>query len=182
MIFCETYLLLQWSKVQFIRKLYFKISYNVLHGVYCFLSFLKKGQMCSVGAFRYCLKKLLNNQCQYLPNQCRGQQFSRVLIGSCNLLYPWIFTVLGTERKMACCFANVSEEEIEEVFFFYPSDLVSTKTTIPLRVGEEQWIYSSTLRTSIYIHHYSPPLRGIVVYYSLLHTLSSLHQTMMDQT
>ena len=26
--------------------------------------------------------------------------------------------------------------------FFYPSDLVNTKTTIPLRVGEEWWIYT----------------------------------------
>ena len=33
--------------------------------------------------------------------------------------------------------AKVSEEEIEEAFF-YPSDLVNTKTTIPLRVGEER--------------------------------------------
>ena len=62
---------------------------------------------------------------------------------------------------MARRFAKVSEEEIEEAFF-YPSDLVNTKTTIPLRVGEE---YTSTLRVSVYIHHYSPPLRGIVVYY-----------------
>ena len=65
---------------------------------------------------------------------------------------------------MARGFAKVSEEEIEEAFF-YPSDLVNTKTTIPFRVGEEQWIYTSTLRVSVYIHHYSPPLRGIVVYY-----------------
>ena len=65
---------------------------------------------------------------------------------------------------MARRFAKVSEEEIEELFF-YPSDLVNTKTTIPLRVGEERWIYTSTLRVSVYIHHYSPPLRGIVVYY-----------------
>ena len=65
---------------------------------------------------------------------------------------------------MARRFVKVSEEEIEEAFF-YPSDLVNTKTTIPLRVGEERWIYTSTLRVSVYIHHYSPPLRGIVVYY-----------------
>ena len=32
---------------------------------------------------------------------------------------------------MARRFAKVSEEEIEETFF-YPSDLVNTKTTIPL--------------------------------------------------
>ena len=56
---------------------------------------------------------------------------------------------------MARRFAKVLEEEIEEAFF-YPSDLVNTKTTIPLRVGEERWIY---------IHHYSPPIRGIIVYY-----------------
>ena len=65
---------------------------------------------------------------------------------------------------MARRFAKVSEEEIEEAFF-YPSDSVNTKTTIPLRVGEERWIYTSTLLVSVYIHHYSSPLRGIVVYY-----------------
>ena len=43
---------------------------------------------------------------------------------------------------MAHCFAKVSEEEIQTAFF-YPSDLVNTKTSIPLRVGEEQWIYTS---------------------------------------
>ena len=63
---------------------------------------------------------------------------------------------------MARRFAKVSEEEIEETFC-YPSDLVNTKTTIPLRVSEERWIYTSTLRVSVYIHHYSPSLRGIVV-------------------
>ena len=46
---------------------------------------------------------------------------------------------------MARRFTKVSEEEIGEAFF-YPSDLVKTKTTIPLRVGEERWIYTSTLR------------------------------------
>ena len=46
---------------------------------------------------------------------------------------------------MARRFAKVSEEEIvaiNEAAFCYPSDLVNTKTTIPLRVGEERWIYS----------------------------------------
>ena len=46
---------------------------------------------------------------------------------------------------MARRFAKVSEEEIKTAFF-YPSDLVNTKTNIPLRVGEERWIYTSTLR------------------------------------
>ena len=63
---------------------------------------------------------------------------------------------------MARRFANVSEEEIEEAFF-YLSDLVNTKTTIPFRVGEERWIYTWTLRVSVYIHPYSPPLWGIAV-------------------
>ena len=49
---------------------------------------------------------------------------------------------------MARLFAKVTEEEIEEAFF-NPSDLVNTKTTIPLRVGEERWIYTSTLRVSV---------------------------------
>ena len=40
-------------------------------------------------------------------------------------------------------FAKVSEEEIvaiNEAAFFYPYDLVNTKTTNPLRVGEGWWI------------------------------------------
>ena len=56
---------------------------------------------------------------------------------------------------MACRFVKVSEEEIEEVFL-YPSDLVNTTYYI--------------LRISAYIHHYSPPLQGIVVYcYKCIH-------------
>ena len=56
---------------------------------------------------------------------------------------------------MARRFAKVSEDEIKTALF-YSSDLVNTKTIIPLMVDEERWIY---------IHHYSPPLRRIVVYY-----------------
>ena len=41
---------------------------------------------------------------------------------------------------MGRLFVKVSEEEIEEAFFFYPSDLLNTKTSIPLRVSEERWI------------------------------------------
>ena len=61
---------------------------------------------------------------------------------------------------MARRFAKVSEEEIEEAFF-YPSDLANTKTTIPLRVGEEWWIYTETRTLSSFLFS----LRGIVVYY-----------------
>ena len=56
--------------------------------------------------------------------QIGGLQFSRVLIGSSNLEYPWIFPVLRTERKLGRRFAKVSEEEIvaiNEAAFFYPS-------------------------------------------------------------
>ena len=62
---------------------------------------------------------------------------------------------------MARRFAKVSEEEIvaiNEAAFFYPSDFVNTKTTIPLRVSEERWIYTETRSVEVYIHHYSPPL------------------------
>ena len=68
---------------------------------------------------------------------------------------------------MARRFAKVSDKEIEEAFF-YPSDLVTTKATIPLSVGEERCIYTSKLRISVCIHHYSPPLPGSVVYYDIL--------------
>ena len=61
---------------------------------------------------------------------------------------------------MAPRFAKVSEEEMKTTFF-YPSDLVNTKTTIPLRVGEERWIYTSTPRVSVYIQYYLPPLRTV---------------------
>ena len=66
-------------------------------------------------------------------------------------------------------FTKVLEKEIvaiNEAAFFYPSDLVNTNTTIPLRIGEERYIfiYTSTFCVSVYIHHYPPPLRGIVVY------------------
>ena len=51
--------------------------------------------------------------------QISGQQFSRVLIGSRNSEYPWIFTVSRTDRKMARRFAKVSEEEIKTAFFYH---------------------------------------------------------------
>ena len=49
---------------------------------------------------------------------------------------------------MARRFAKVSEEEIvaiNETAFFYPSDLVNTKTTIPLSVDEETAYISTTI-------------------------------------
>ena len=59
---------------------------------------------------------------------------------------------------MARRFAKVSEEEIKTAFF-YPSNLVNTKTTIPLRVGEERRMYTSTLRVSggIYLPLFTSP-------------------------
>ena len=76
---------------------------------------------------------------------------------------------------MARRFTKASEEEIvaiNEAALFYPSYLVNTKITIPIMVGEERWIYTSTLCVSVYIHHYSTPLWGIVVYYYFLKHLS----------
>ena len=63
---------------------------------------------------------------------------------------------------MARRFAKVLEEEIEEAFF-YPSDLVNTKELSPSgSVKSNGYI---PRRFSVYIHHYSPPVRGIVVHY-----------------
>ena len=59
---------------------------------------------------------------------------------------------------MARRFAKVSEEEIKTAYL-YPSDLVNTKTTIPLRVGEERSIYTETRYPPLFTS-----LRGIVVY------------------
>ena len=64
---------------------------------------------------------------------------------------------------MARGFAKVSEEEIEEAFF-YPSDVVNTKTTIPLRVGEERWIYTSTLRIAVYPPLFTSPSGDIFIH------------------
>ena len=57
---------------------------------------------------------------------------------------------------MARRFAKVSEQEIKTAFL-YPSELVNTETTVPLRVGEERWIYiprrfaSRYISTTIYL-------------------------------
>ena len=55
---------------------------------------------------------------------------------------------------MARRFAKVSEEEIvtiNEAAFFCPSDLVNTETTIPLRDGEERWIYGPLSQMAAHI-------------------------------
>ena len=91
-------------------------------------------------------------------------KFSRVLIGSrkYNSEYPWIFTVLGRDSKWllfsrqfrmrwnfsgewkSCSNKYQETDKIWPVgvycskkflFDFYPTDLVNTKTTTPLRVG-----------------------------------------------
>ena len=61
---------------------------------------------------------------------------------------------------MAPRFAKVSEKEIKTAFF-YPSDLVNTKTTIPLRVVEERHIYISRHFASLYVSTtIQPPFGG----------------------
>ena len=65
---------------------------------------------------------------QYSRNEKIGyvaKALSMFNVSCPNSEYPWIFTVLRTERKMARRFAKVLEEEIEEALF-YPSDLVNT--------------------------------------------------------
>ena len=61
---------------------------------------------------------------------------------------------------MARRFANVSEEEIEEAFS-HPSDLVNTKTTIPLSVGEERFAsrYISTIPSGIAVYNEQVPIK-----------------------
>ena len=85
-------------------------------------------------------------------------------------LAPFTRNILGhslfCERREKWGVVSLKFQEKNWRSVFYPSDLVNTKTTIPLRVGEERWIYTETL-VSVYIHHYSPPLRGIVVYYCI---------------
>ena len=84
---------------------------------------------------------------------------------------------------MARHFVKVSKEI--KTAFFYPSDLVNTKRTVPLRVGEEWWIYTSTLCILVYIHLYSPPLRGIVVYYSYIVSIdyeAKQHSSCLSET
>ena len=62
---------------------------------------------------------------------------------------------------MARRFPKVSEEELKKRFF-NPSDLVNTKTTIPLRVGEERWIYIylEASRLGVYPPIFTPPFGG----------------------
>ena len=75
------------------------------------------------------------------------------------------YSLFCEQREKWCVVLRKFQKKKLKKRFFYPSDLVNTKTTIPLRVGEERWIYTLTLCVSVYIHHYSPPLWGIVVYY-----------------
>ena len=71
--------------------------------------------------------------------------------------WSWAWPVAGWSIYGSRNMQNVPEPPI-----YYTSNLVNTKTTIPLRVGEQRQIYTSTPRVSVYNHYYSPPLRGIV--------------------
>ena len=72
---------------------------------------------------------------------------------------------------MARRFAKVSEEEIvaiNEAAFFYPSDLVNTKTTIPLRVRRRRAvdIYLDASRLGIYPPLFSSPSGDSCILYT----------------
>ena len=45
------------------------------------------------------------------------------------------------QREKFCFVSRKFQKKKSKKRFFYPSDLVNTKTTIPLRVGDERWIY-----------------------------------------
>ena len=67
-------------------------------------------------------------------------------------------------------FAKVSEDEIvaiDEIAFFYPIYLANTKTTIPLRVGEERWIYLDASRLGIYPPLFTSPSGDSCILYQL---------------
>ena len=50
---------------------------------------------------------------------------------------------------------------------YYPTDLVNTKTITPSgSVHSARYIYVDASALSIYNHHYSPPLWGIVVVFT----------------
>ena len=91
-------------------------------------------------------------------------------------LAPVTWNILGyslfRERREKWCVISRKFQKkklwpLIKTAYFYPSDLVNIKTAIPFRVGEERCIYTLMLCVSVYIHHYSPSLRGIVVYYYL---------------
>ena len=100
-------------------------------------------------------------------------------------LAPVTWNILGysllceRREKWRVILQKFQKKKLKKRFFIHLSDLVNTKITIPLRAGEERWIYTSMLCVSVYIHHYSPPLRGIVVYN---YSFRSLQQTQEPKT
>jgi len=127
-------------------------SVVVLKKVFCFMFYYQRLQDLSVNLT--CVIILIRFEHS-------GKKFKM----SCNACHSMI-AQFDKNRKMSCKPPGLSSSKAGLCYpeaFFNPSDLVNTKTTMPLRVGEERWIYTSTLRISVYIHLYSPPLRGIVV-------------------
>ena len=57
---------------------------------------------------------------------------------------------------------------VQTILYQFKVFCPSSKTNCSKVKIELQQIYTSTLHVSVYIHHYSPPLRGIVVYYFYL--------------
>ena len=54
------------------------------------------------------------------------------------------------EMFVNCKQSNVFSLQKSYFFHFYPTDLVNTKTTIPLMVGEQRLIYTSTGRVTVF--------------------------------
>ena len=66
-----------------------------------------------------------------------------------------------------CKQSNVFSLQKSYFFHFYPTDLVNTKTTIPLMVGEQRLIYTSTGRVSVFTPLFITSPSGVVVYWLL---------------
>ena len=60
----------------------------------------------------------------------------------------------GTQGKMAFWFASMTSEEVIQIDFLWHHCLtVYSKTTIHLLVGGQRWIFTSQLRSSVYIQY-----------------------------
>ena len=94
-----------------------------------------------------------------------GVQFAR----SDWLLKLWILCYLPPSKTkwLPTSFCPFSSQNKITVWGWLFTCVVYTKTIIHLSVGEKWRIFTSPLCRSVNIHHYSPPLRWIIVHYEI---------------
>ena len=63
-----------------------------------------------------------------------------VIIISCSISIKYILLIFTKSEKWCIISRKFQRNKLKKRF--YPSDLVNTKTIIPLKVGEERWIYT----------------------------------------